>query len=127
MMSEAADAMERLLERWEFTKPVYRAAAERFVSSYRESARRRPASLGHGVGMAVHDVGVHDGTLLPGMVFTIEPEFRVPEEQIYIRLEDVLLITDKGVENLSGFVPVEIDAIEALMKEKGLLQEWRWE
>lgn len=127
MMGQAADAMERLLDTWAFTKPVYRAAAERFVSSYRESARRRPPSLGHGVGMAVHDVGVHDGTLSAGMVFTIEPQFRVPEEQIYIRLEDVLLVTEKGVENLSGFVPSEIGAIEALMKEKGLLRDWNGE
>ena len=74
--------------------------------------------------MAVHDVGVHDGSLVPGMVFTIEPQFRVPEEQIYIRLEDVILIKEDGAENLSGFVPMEMDAIEALMKEDGLLQTY---
>lgn len=56
------------------------------------------------------------------MVFTIEPQFRVPQEKIYIRLEYVILVTENGAENLSGFVPMEIDAIEALMKEEGLLQ-----
>jgi Xaa-Pro aminopeptidase len=74
--------------------------------------------------MAVHDVGVHDGSLVPGMVFTIEPQFRIPEEQIYIRLEDVILINEDGAENLSGFVPMDMDAIEALMKEDGLLQTY---
>ena len=122
IMSDAADKMDRILETWPFTKPIYREAAERFVAAYRERASRRPASLGHGVGMAVHDVGIHDGSLVPGMVFTIEPQFRVPEEQIYIRLEDVILINEDGAENLSGFVPMDMDAIEALMKEDGLLQ-----
>ena len=124
IMNDAADKMADILETWKFTKPIYREAAERFVAAYRERASRRPARLGHGVGMAVHDVGVHDGSLVPGMVFTIEPQFRIPEEQIYIRLEDVILINEDGAENLSGFVPMEMDAIEALMKEDGLLQTY---
>ena len=122
IMKDAATEMDRILETWEFTKPIYRKAAERFVADYKARAETRPGRLGHGVGMAVHDVGVHDGTLLPGMVFTIEPQFRVPEEQIYIRLEDVILINHDGAENLSAFVPMEMDAIEALMEEDGLLQ-----
>ena len=122
IMQDAAAKMDAIMATWEFTKPIYRDAAERFVDAYKERANRRPASLGHGVGMAVHDVGVHDGTLVPGMVFTIEPQFRVPEEQIYIRLEDVILITEGGAENLSAFVPMDIDGIEALMREKGLIE-----
>ena len=122
IMQDASVKMDRILETWEFTKPIYRQAAERFVADYKKRAQTRPASLGHGVGMAVHDVGVHDGTLLPGMVFTIEPQFRVPEEQIYIRLEDVILIKEDGAEILTAFLPMEMDDIEMLMKEDGLLQ-----
>jgi len=122
IMQDASVKMDRILETWEFTKPIYRHAAERFVADYKKRAQTRPASLGHGVGMAVHDVGVHDGTLLPGMVFTIEPQFRVPEEQIYIRLEDVILIKEDGAEILTAFLPMEMDDIEMLMKEDGLLQ-----
>jgi Xaa-Pro aminopeptidase len=122
VMADAASRMDRLLATWKFTKPIYRQAAERFIAEFKESSRRSGPSLGHGVGMAVHDVGVGDGTLVPGMVFTIEPQFRVPEERIYIRLEDVIAVTDKGVEVLSDFVPMDIDAVEALMKEEGLLQ-----
>jgi len=121
-MQEAASKMDRLVASWPFTKPTYRQAAERFVAEFKEGARRVPASLGHGVGMAVHDVGVHDGTLVPGMVFTIEPQFRVPEEKIYIRLEDVIVVTESGAEILTDFLPMEMDAIEALMREEGLLQ-----
>ena len=42
----------------------------------------------HAVGMATHDFGGGSGLMRTGMVFTIEPEFRIPEEQIFIRLED---------------------------------------
>ncbi|GMR21700.1 MAG: aminopeptidase P N-terminal domain-containing protein [Acidobacteriota bacterium] len=125
IMTDAATTMDEILATWKFTKPIYRDAAERFVDAYKVRAHSqggRPANLGHGVGMAVHDVGVHDGNLVPGMVFTIEPQFRIPEEQIYIRLEDVILITDDGAENLSAFVPMDMDGIEALMKEEGLSQ-----
>jgi Xaa-Pro aminopeptidase len=122
MIREAASRMDRLVATWPFTKPIYRQAAERFVDEFKESGRRAPASLGHGVGMAVHDVGAADGTLVPGMVFTIEPQFRVPEEKIYIRLEDVIVVTEKGAEVVTASLPMEIDDIEAVMREEGLLQ-----
>ncbi|MGD8331648.1 MAG: Xaa-Pro aminopeptidase [Acidobacteriota bacterium] len=121
---DAVAEMQAILARWQFSKPYYRAAAERFVDSYARSAESPGGSLGHGVGMAVHDVGNADGVLAPGMVFTIEPQFRVPEEEIYIRLEDMLLITEDGAENMSGFVPMDIDGIEAVIAEPGLLQRY---
>jgi Xaa-Pro aminopeptidase len=43
---------------------------------------------------------------------------------VYIRLEDVILITETGYKNLSDFVPVEIDAIEQLMQETGLFERY---
>lgn len=121
---DALAEMRRILERWEFSKPHYRAAAERFVDSYARSAESPGGSLGHGVGMAVHDVGRGDGVLVAGMVFTIEPQFRIPEEQIYIRLEDMILITENGAENMSGFIPMDIPGIEAVIGEEGLLQRY---
>jgi Xaa-Pro aminopeptidase len=77
-------------------------------------------SLGHAVGMEVHDVGGRPSTLEPGQVFTIEPAMQIVDEHVGIRLEDMILVTDTGYENLSSFVPIEIDAIEATMKEPGL-------
>ncbi len=47
---------------------------------------------------------------------------QVLEENIYIRLEDVIVITDKGADILTTFVPMEIYEIEKLMKEEGILQ-----
>ena len=121
VMGDAATRMEEIVRDWPFTEPHYRPAAEAFVAAYRQRAAGRPNGVGHGVGMAVHDVGNADGTLTPGMVFTIEPQFRVPEDRIYLRLEDVILITEDGAENLSEFVPMDIEGIEALMAEPGLL------
>ena len=124
VMGEAAARMEELALEWPFTKPHYRPAAKAFARAYARRAAGRPNSMGHGVGMAVHDVGDADGTLTAGMVFTIEPQFRVPEDRIYIRLEDVILITEDGAENLSAFVPIDMDAIEELMAEPGLLDRY---
>jgi Xaa-Pro aminopeptidase len=122
MVREAAEKMDRLVATWPFTKPSYKQAAERFVEEFKQSGHGGPPSLGHGVGMAVHDVGVSDGTLVPGMVFTIEPQFRVPEEKVYIRLEDVIVVTESGAEVLTASLPMDMDEIERVMKEEGLLQ-----
>jgi len=80
----------------------------------------------HPVGMAVHDVGrVRGVPLAPGMVFTIDPMIWIPEEQLYIRIEDVALVTQDGVENLSGFVPSRVADVERTIAEAGLVQERR--
>ena len=50
----------------------------------------------------------------------IEPAMQLPDEHIGIRLEDMILVTDAGYENLSASVPVEIDEIERTMQEAGL-------
>ena len=59
------------------------------------------------------------------MVFTIEPALRVPEENIYIRLEDLIIITETGIEIVSDFVPMDIKGIEKLMREKGMLDRYK--
>jgi Xaa-Pro aminopeptidase len=77
----------------------------------------------HPVGMAVHDVGQVRGVKLrPGMIFTIDPMIWLHEERLYVRIEDMALVTTDGVENLSGFVPSSIDDVERTIKEKGLIE-----
>src|SRR5262249_32125219 len=102
---EAVKEMERLLAASKFSKPIYEKAAQQFVTSYAASTKNPRTSLGHWVGMATHDVGQDAGPLRAGMVFTIEPALVVPEEKIYVRLEDMILITDTKAEILSDFVP----------------------
>ncbi|MBK8149280.1 MAG: aminopeptidase P family protein [Acidobacteria bacterium] len=77
----------------------------------------------HPVGMAVHDVGLVRGVKLePGMVFTIDPMIWIHEEKLYIRMEDVVVVTETGAENLCAFVPSTVEEIERTMAEKGLIQ-----
>jgi Xaa-Pro aminopeptidase len=121
---EAVAEMEQLLARATFSKPEYQKAAQAFVFNYRSGSFHPEARLGHWVGMATHDVGTWTGPLRPGMVFTIEPALTVPEELIYIRLEDLIIITETGAEVASDFVPMEIDAIERIMQEPGMLQRY---
>jgi Xaa-Pro aminopeptidase len=124
VMLNALDDIDIILEDTEFSKPIYQQAAEEFVQSYHQRAESPNMGLGHGVGMSVHDVGNLSTPIEPGMVFVIEPQFRVPEERIYIRLEDMIFITEDGVDVYSDFLPRDIESIEALMKEEGLLQKF---
>ena len=77
----------------------------------------------HPVGMAVHDVGqLRNVPLKEGMVFTIDPMIWIPDEKLYIRIEDIVVITNSGAINLSSFVPTTIPEIEKIIKEKGLTE-----
>jgi Xaa-Pro aminopeptidase len=74
-------------------------------------------SLGHYIGMDVHDVGRYDIPLAPGMAITIEPGIYLPEEGLGVRIEDDVVVTATGYELLSGGVPRAAEAIEALMRK----------
>ena len=76
--------------------------------------------VGHFVGMAVHDVGSYDIPFVEGVVFNVEPILEDKEKKIHIRLEDTVVITATGSENLTTVSPVDAAAIYALMKEKGV-------
>ncbi len=76
--------------------------------------------VGHFVGMAVHDVGSYDKPFVEGVVFNVEPILEDKDKKIHIRLEDTIVITATGSENLTNISPVEAAAIYALMKEKGV-------
>jgi Xaa-Pro aminopeptidase len=117
IIREAVPRMDAVLASYRFTDAKIEDAARRFVDRYRNSTGN---SLGHTVGLEVHDVALGSETLEPGHVFTIEPQMTIPDEHLGIRLEDVILITATGFENLSAFVPLEIDAIERLMSQRGL-------
>jgi len=123
-IQEAGAAMDGVLAKAKFSKESHRKAAEDFVAKYKKSGESEYPYLGHWVGMATHDVGSHAGPLKPGMVFTIEPALTVPDEKIYVRLEDMIFITDKGAEVVSNDAPWDIDAIEKVMKEEGMLKRY---
>jgi len=119
ILTDAVKKMDAAMASYGFKNPKYREAASRFVEGYRSRLSRPNASLGHMVGLETHDVSAgYTGEYTPGMVFTIEPALTIPEDHVYIRLEDMLLITPTGYDNMSAFVPVEPDAIEKLMTEQ---------
>src|SRR6185503_13092689 len=119
ILKDAVVKMDAIMKSFAFTDPAIKDAATRFVDNYHRSSGTA-RSLGHSVGLEVHDVGGAPATYEPGMIFTIEPAMQIEAEHLGLRLEDMILITDTGYENLSAFVPEEIDAIEKLMKEPGL-------
>lgn len=114
---DAVVKMEVIVAKYKFTDSKIKDAANSFIDLYRTKQVR---SLGHTVGMSVHDVPYAGATLQPGEIFTIEPEMRIPGEHLGFRLEDMLLITKTGYVNMSAFVPVEIADIERLMAQRGL-------
>lgn len=124
VMQNAVTEMDEILEETTFSDSLYEQAARNFVDSYRRQAENPDMRLGHGVGMSVHDVGDYSKPIEPGMVFVIEPQFRVPEERIYIRLEDMIIVTEDGVDFYSDFLPRDIESIERMMQEDGLLQKF---
>ena len=84
--------------------------------------------IGHWLGIDVHDAGdyMEDGDFMkfkPGMVTTVEPGIYISSSSnvddkwkgIGIRIEDDILVTDDGNENLTAFVPSNPQEIEALM------------
>jgi arylsulfatase A-like enzyme/Xaa-Pro aminopeptidase len=116
ILDAAREDMRGVLESTEFAKPSHEQAA-RDALDFR-------GHLSHPVGMAVHDVGRYRGRLLePGLVFSVDPMMWVRDERLYIRVEDVVAVTEEGVENFTWFVPTGPDEIEALQREEGVLQK----
>jgi len=117
IIKDAVVKMDSVMASFRFADPKIKNAATAFVARYRNSTAN---SLGHSVGMEVHDVRMTTQTLEPGFIFTIEPAMLIEDEHLGVRLEDMILMTDSGYENLSAFVPVDIEAIEKLMAQPGL-------
>lgn len=116
ILREAQIAMEPVFARTQFSKPIYEAAARRMVET-------GGGVFSHTVGMAVHDVGRYRGApLQPGQVFSVDPQLRVPEEGLYLRYEDTVVVTETGVENFTDFMPMELADMERLVREAGIVQ-----
>ena len=70
----------------------------------------------HHMGLDTHDYGELKTPMKPNMVYTVEPGIYIPDEKMGIRLEDDVVIMDKGSPfNLMRDIPIEIDEIEDLM------------
>jgi len=96
-----------------------------------EFRRYLPHGIAHHIGLDVHDPGLYE-LLESNMVITVEPGIYVPDGSpcdpkwwnIGIRIEDDILITEKGPINLSAAAPRDWKEIEKLMKQKSPLDDF---
>jgi Xaa-Pro aminopeptidase len=73
----------------------------------------------------VHDVidiggGAARRPFVARTVFNVEPILEIPDRKIHIRLEDTILVTDTGADNLTAAVPAEVEPLYALIRQKGV-------
>jgi Xaa-Pro aminopeptidase len=92
---------------------------------YRDQFLGSNRYIGHFVGLSVHDVGDINGAWAKkpfqvGTVFNVEPLIEFPEKKIHMRLEDTVIITEGGAENLTAAVPAELEPLYALIKQTGI-------
>jgi len=71
--------------------------------------------VGHHLGLETHDPSP-DVKLKAGMVVTIEPGLYLQDKSIGIRIEDDILVTEKGYKNLSSMIPKTVSEVEAAIK-----------
>jgi len=76
----------------------------------------RHHGLFHHIGLDVHDPADYSVPLAPGMVISNEPGVYLPDEGFGIRIEDDLLITADGNEELTRHIPKTIPLLEAAMR-----------
>lgn len=74
--------------------------------------------IGHPLGLDVHDYGFMNEPFVAGTVMTVEPGIYIPREEIGVRLENDVLLTETGVTDLMAQIPVEADEIEDLASKK---------
>ena len=69
---------------------------------------------GHHIGLSTGDPALADIPLEAGMIFTVEPWYYNHDEDLSVFVEDVILVTEDGYENLTAALPRDPGSLEAL-------------
>ncbi|MDA0329262.1 MAG: Xaa-Pro peptidase family protein [Gemmatimonadetes bacterium] len=84
------------------------------IPDHEERYMQTPSFFGHHIGLSSGDPALLDEPLQPGMVFTVEPWYYNHDLEIAVFVEDVVLVTESGVEVLTrglGRTPEELEAL----------------
>ena len=73
--------------------------------------------ISHHLGIDVHDLGTRTAPVEAGMLFTVEPGIYIEEEQMGVRIENNIWITENGHIDLFKGIPITVEEIEAAMKK----------
>jgi Xaa-Pro aminopeptidase len=95
--------------------PTHYLTQGRGLTQYTAVAGLGVRDIGHHVGLEATDGRDYSTPLEPGMVFTVEPKVYAPELDLAIMIEDVILVTEDGYENLSASAPSSVEEIERIM------------
>ncbi|MFA5525044.1 MAG: aminopeptidase P family protein [Tissierellales bacterium] len=87
------------------------------ISSDEEIIKYYYHGVSHYLGLDTHDVGDREAILEPGMILTIEPGLYIEDEGLGIRIEDNVLVTEDGCENLSKDIIKTVEEIEGFMNK----------
>jgi len=87
-------------------------AARAYMDAHGGFGKYLPHGVSHHVGLEVHDASDLGVPLAEGMVITVEPGIYIPEENIGIRIEDMVLVTKNGTKVLTEALPREPGEIE---------------
>ena len=69
---------------------------------------------GHHIGLSSSEPALAEAPLEPGMIFTVEPWYYNHDEELAVFIEDVVLVTASGHENLTGSLPRTTEELELL-------------
>jgi Xaa-Pro aminopeptidase len=114
VLARARRDMEGVLAKTRFANDGHRKAAAEMLT-FR-------GHLQHPVGMTVHDPGAIWGRpFQEGVVFTVDPMMWIPDEKLYVRMEDTIVVTKDGMENFTADLASTPEEIEAVMTQDGIL------
>ena len=92
------------------------AIAYEAIPDHEEQYMQTPSFFGHHIGMTAGDPALPDAPLEPGMVFTVEPWYYNHELEVAVFVEDVVLVTEDGVEVLTSSLPRDAESLEAMIR-----------